>query len=89
MLNLINDELKMFARARNVDCYKNVCRQQLQNIFAAPTVPKPTPIPAPKLEKCMPAPVLRPKKRTPTALYIMNLKKLNCKKQSIIKKYLI
>ena len=80
MLNSTIDELKMFARARNVGGYDKVCRQQLENIFATPSVPTPSPIPAPKLEKCAPKPVLRPQKRTPIALYIMNLIKAKLQK---------
>ena len=47
--NLTIKDLNMLAKARSVDIYENMFRQQLWNIFTTPSMPKPTPTSAPKL----------------------------------------
>ena len=66
--NLAVNELKLLAKARIIDGYKNMSRQQLESIFTTPSPPKPTPKSKPRPKKRMPASISapRPKKLTPT-----------------------
>ena len=62
------EELKIFAKLRNVGGYKDIFRQQLERIFTTsserPSRPKnQTPVPAPKPKKPIRAP--KPKKHIP------------------------
>ena len=50
------EELKIFAKLRNIGGYKNMFRQQLESIFTTSSAPPPrpknhTPVPAPKSKK--------------------------------------
>ena len=55
----------MLARAGNVDGYENMSRKQLENIFATPSAPTPTPAPSLRPKKCITPPASRSKIRTP------------------------
>ena len=41
MSNLKIDELRMFARGRNIDSYQNMFREQLERLFITPPVRAP------------------------------------------------
>ena len=38
--NLINEELKILAKTKSIDGYKNMSRQQLESISTTPSAPK-------------------------------------------------
>ena len=40
--NLTIEELKILAKARSIDGYENMSRQQLDHIFKTPSISKPT-----------------------------------------------
>ena len=63
--NLIAQELMILSILRTVGGFENMSRQQLESIFTAPSLPKPTPKLPPRPKNHTPTPVLRPKKRTP------------------------
>ena len=74
--NLTIEDLKTFAKARSIDSYENIFRQQLEGISTTLSIPKPTAKSTPKpfskpktysydsykTQKHTPLPVLKPRK---------------------------
>ena len=57
MLNLTNSEIKLIAKRRNIDGYKNISKKQLEFLFTKSQRSKiPIPIPRPKVFKPIPLP---------------------------------
>ena len=63
--NLTAQELIILLILRNVCGYKNMSRQQLESIFTALSLPKPTHKRVPKPKSGTPTPALRHKNHTP------------------------
>ena len=65
--NLAIEELKMLAKVRSINGYKNIFRQQLESMFTIPSsnpTPKPKPRPKKRTSVPTPTPDPRPKKCT-------------------------
>ena len=53
-------ELNMLTKARKVNSYENMSRQQLESTFTIPSAPTPTQRLAPQSKKCMYLPASKP-----------------------------
>lgn len=38
--NFIIEKIKILAKARSINGYENICKQQLESIFTKPSIPK-------------------------------------------------